>query len=476
PRPPAGKAPVAKEPAKPPAPPTVRTLLIETIDLVGPPGQAPSAAQRRLFTAVPGKDLAKREAARRIATDFARRAYRRPATAAEIDVLLSVFDLADGQDEVFSEAVKLMLKGALVSPQFLFITGDSGGDDPAGVAPLGDHELAARLSYFLWSTMPDDELAALADAGTLHEPARLAQQVRRLIADPRSVAFFDSFAAPWLGLDRLDALPVDEQRFPQLTPALRRAMYDEAAQFFGAVLREDRSLLELIDADFTYLNAPLAKLYGLEGEVKGPQLRRVALTDVNRGGLLTMPGVLAVTSLPNRTSPVKRGRWVLEQILGQPAPQPPMNVAALEQQDTPANAGLNLRGRTELHRRDPACAGCHRVLDPLGFGLENFDPLGRWRERDDTGLAVDATGELPGSGAFHSPHELKRALAARRDQICRALAGRLLAHALCRSLTGYDEIVADDLAAAIAADGCKLQSLVVAVATSYPFLNRRTER
>jgi len=252
-------------------------------------------------------------------------------------------------------------------------------------------------------------------------------------------------------------------------------MYDEAAQFFTAILREDRSLLDLIDADFTFVNAALARIYGLD-DVKGTQLRRVQLSDGGRGGILTMPGVLAVTSLPNRTSPVKRGRWVLEQLLGQPAPLPPMNVAALEKQDTAENANLNLRQRTERHRSDPACSNCHRVLDTIGFGLENFDAIGRWREQDDTGLPVDSTGELPGKISFRSPQQLKRIIAGRKDEICRALVDKMLAYALCRTLDGYDEVVAEDIAAAVAKDGYRLQTALIQIATSYPFLARRINR
>ena len=465
-----------KEAAKDKEIPTVRSVLIESLEVVGPPAAQPSETQRRLFVAMPDKDLSKRDAARRIAESFSRRAFRRPAEAAEIDVLLKVFDLADGQDEVFSESVKLMLKGVLVSPQFLFITDETKNRSSDGIVAIGEHQLAAKLSYLFWATMPDDELAALADSGTLRQPEVVTKQVRRLIADPRSSALFDGFGAQWLGLDKLDTLPFDEKKFPLMTKELRRAMHDEAAMLFATVLREDRSLLDLLDVDFTFVNASLAKIYGLEGEVKGAQMRRVQLTDANRGGILTMPGVLAVTSLPNRTSPVKRGKWVLEQVFGQAAPTPPMNVATLEQQDTKENSSLNLRQRTERHRHDPACAGCHRVLDVIGFGLENFDPIGRWREQDDTGLAVDASGELPGKVSFRSPRELKRIIAARKDEVCRALVGKLLAYALCRSLEGYDEVVADDIAAAVAKDGYKLSTAVMLVATSYPFLNRRIER
>ena len=454
----------------------VRTVLIDTIEVVGPPGARPSEAQKRLFVATPGKDLAKREAAQRIATAFARRAFRRPASEREIANLLKVFDLADGQGEVFANAIKLMLKAVLISPQFLFITPDDDGATGGDIVPVGAHQLAARLSYLFWATMPDDELAALADDGTLRDPAVLAGQVRRLIADPRAQVLFDTFGAPWLGLDALESLSIDTKKFPLMTKELRAAMYGEAAMLFTTMMRENRDVGEFISADYTFVNEALARVYGLGGDIKGPQLRRVALADDRRGGVLTMSGIMAATSLATRTSPVRRGRWVLQQLLGRTPVPPPMNVPALDQQDTPENAALSLRQRTERHRRDPACTGCHRVLDPLGFGLENFDPVGRWRERDDTGAPVDAAGELPGGIAFRTPQELKRALLTRKDEFCRSLIERFLGHALGRVPAGYDDVVVDDLAAAVARGGYRLQDLLVAVATSYPVLNRRIAR
>lgn len=460
-------------------PPTqeLRSALIESIEVTGPPAAKPSELQRRLFVATPGKDLTKRDAARKIAETFARRAYRRPAVADEIETLLKVFDLADQQDEVFSSSVKLMLKAVLVSPAFLYLTPDDGsisGKDGAIVA-IGDHQLAAKLSYLFWSTMPDDTLSALADAGKLRDPVVIAEQVRRLIADPRSRALFNGFGAPWLELHHIDDLAVDEKKFPLLTKDMRATMYEEAAMLFDTILREDRSVVEFIDSDYTFINATLAKVYGMEDSVKGAQMTRVTLTDRNRGGVLTLPGVLAVTSLPNRTSPVKRGAWVLDRVLGQRPPTPPADVPALEQQDTNA-IGLNLRQRTERHRADPACMGCHQTIDPIGFGLENFDVVGRWRERDDTGSPVDAVGELPGKQRFSTPSDLKRILITRKDDVCRALVQRILAYTLCRSLSGYDEVIADEIADAVAKDGYKFQTVWVKIATSYPFLNRRISR
>jgi mono/diheme cytochrome c family protein len=405
--------------------------------------------------------------ARQAARTLARRAYRRPPTEAEIDVLMRVYALAKSHPE----GMRLLVKAVIVSPQFLFITPDAVAG-PEDVVPLGDHQLASRLSYFLWATMPDAELSALADKGTLHQPEVLAAQARRLIADPRSRALFDGFGAQWLGLDKLSGKTFDAAKFPQMTPALRAAMVDEARLFFESVLRENKSVATFIEGDYAYVNETLASIYGLEG-VKGPELRRVALADPNRGGVLGMAGVLATTSFPTRTSPVNRGVWVLEQMLGQHVPPPPADVPTLENQDPRKVETLTLRQRTELHRTNPTCASCHRVLDPIGFGLENFDAIGRWREKDEGGGAIDASGELPGNVRFGSPKELKRIVAARRDDVARNLASRLLAYALGRGLDGYDEIVVERIAKAVAQDGYRMETLVVQVATSYPFTSRR---
>jgi len=408
---------------------------------------------------------------RQTATSLARKAYRRPATDAEIDVLMRVYALAVERGRSHPDAMRLLVKAVLVSPQFLFITPDKEAAE-GDIVPLGDHQLASRLSYLLWSTMPDAELSALADKGTLHEPEVLAAQARRLIADPRSRALFDGFGAQWLGLDKLAGKTFDAAKFPQMTPALRAAMLDEARLFFESVLRENRSLATFTDGDYAFVNETLAPIYGLEG-VKGPEMRRVPVTDPNRGGVLGMAGVLATTSFPTRTSPVNRGVWVLEQILGEHVPPPPADVPTLENQDPKKVEHLTLRQRTELHRTHPTCASCHQVLDPIGFGLENFDAIGRWREKDEGGGAIDASGELPGDVRFGSPKELKRIVAARRDDMARNLTSRLLAYALGRGLDGYDEIIVERIAKAVARDGYRMETLVVAIATSYPFTHRR---
>lgn len=451
----------------------------EVLNRVAPKNGPPTQVQRRLFgeKPPPGSDL--RAAAKKVARSLTRRAYRRPASEAELETLLGVFDLGMRNKVAYPAALRLMLKAVLVSPQFLFITPAMNGraEPQPGqtIAPLDDYQLASRLSYLLWATMPDAELSALADAGKLHEPATLRAQVKRLLADARSRALFDGFGAQWLGVGDLGAKTFDPAKFPQMTPELRTAMVDEARLFFDSIVRENRSVVDFVDSDTAFLNGALAPLYGMERTVTGPEMRRVKLKDANRGGILAMPGVLAATSFPNRTSAVKRGVWVLEQVLGEHVPPPPPNVPALDKQDPKTVENLTLRQRTELHRTNAVCANCHKTLDPIGFGLENFDAIGRWREKDDTGGTIDAAGELPGGKRFSSPRELKAIIAARKDELARNLTRRLLAYALCRQLEGYDEIVVDQVMETLTKDNYRMQTLITEIASSYPFGNRRIQ-
>ena len=443
--------------------------------VVAASGARRSRMQKQLSGKMSGPGADERAVARKVARSLARDAFRRPPSESELDVLLRVFDLARENKLAYPAALRLMLKAVLVSPQFLFITPAMEAGSGRSIIPLDDYQLASRLSYLLWATMPDAELSALADRGKLHEPAVLKGQVKRLLEDPRSRALFDGFGAQWLGLGSLESKTFDPAKFPQMTGAMRTAMYDEARLLFESIVRENRSVVSLVDSDYTFLNGTLATLYGLDKRVTGPRWRKVKLTDANRGGILGMPGILAVTSFPNRTSPVKRGVWVLEQVLGEHVPPVPPNVPSLEKQDKQTVENLTLRQRTELHRKDPTCANCHKVLDPIGFGLENFDAIGRWRDQDDAGGAIDAAGELPGGKHFTSPKELKAIIAARKSDLARNVTEKLLAYALCRQLEGYDEIVVDNLMEAIAKDGYRMQTLIIEIVTSYPFTHRRIQ-
>lgn len=443
--------------------------------VMAPPGQPPTEVQKRLFGDSPPAGSDPRATARKIARSLARRAYRRPPTEAELDVLISVYDLGRGNQLDDAGSLRLLLKAVLVSPQFLFITPAKVPDVGQTIVALDDHQLASRMSYLLWATVPDAELSALADEGSLHEPAVLRAQVKRLLADRRARALFDGFGAQWLGLDELHGKTFDLAKFPQMTREMRQAMYEEARMFFDSIVRENRRVVDFVDSDYTFLNGTLAKLYGLEQSVKGPEMRRVKLDDANRGGILGMPGILATTSFPNRTSAVKRGEWVLEQVLGEHVPPAPPNVPSLETQDKQAVANLTLRQRTELHRTNAVCANCHKLLDPIGFGLENFDAIGRWRDRDESGQAIDAAGELPGGKRFSTPKELKAILASRERDLAQNLTEKLLGYALCRPLEGYDEIVVDQILKAVAQDGYRMQSILIEIVASYPFTNRRVQ-
>ena len=443
--------------------------------IIAPEGQVPTAVQERLFGAPPTKDSDLRKQARKVARSLGRDAYRRPLTDEELDVLVDVYDLARDNELNHSSALGLMLKAVLVSPQFLFITPAGVPESKEEIVLLDDHQLASRLSYLLWSAPPDAELAALADEGKLHKADVLKAQVKRLLKDARSRALFDGFGAQWLRVNELDGQVFDPKTFPQMTPALRAAMMEEARLFFESIVRENQSVARFVDSDYTFLNEPLAKVYGLKQSVPGLEMRRVKLTNPNRGGILGMPATLAATSFPNRTSPVRRGVWVLEQVLGERVPPPPPDIAELEEQDHKEVKGLTLRQRTELHQSEATCRNCHKVLDPIGFGLENFDAIGRWREKNDEGLAIDSAGRLPNGKVFSSPAELKGLLAMKEADLARNLTERLMAYALGRQLEGYDQIVVDRLLAESAKDGYRVSSIISGVITSYLFTYRRIQ-
>ncbi|EEF61782.1 Protein of unknown function DUF1592 [Pedosphaera parvula Ellin514] len=412
-----------------------------------------------------------RATAKKIIAHFALQGFRRPAQKEEVDRLLSIYDTARKQGQDYEAAVKTALKGILVSPKFLFrVEQDRESSQPY---PVSDYELASRLSYFLWSSMPDDELFALASKNKLHEPAVLEQQVQRMLRDRKSKVFSDSFAGQWLRVRELktSAQP-DTNKFPEYTPALRDAMYAEVIEFFNSVVQEDRSVMDILDANYTYLNEDLAQLYGIDG-VHGRELQKVELKDANRGGVLGMSAVLTMTSYPLRTSPVLRGKWVLEQILGTPPPPPPPLVQSLPPNDHPVD-GLTLRQQLEKHRSNPNCAGCHSKMDPLGFGLENFDAIGRWRAEIEQ-KPVDASGVMPSGEKFTGPAELKKVLLNRKDDFARNLTEKMLAYALGRGLEYYDVPTVKEITKKLAESNYRSSVLIAEIVKSYPFQYRRNQ-
>ena len=441
--------------------------------IIAPKGQAPTAVQKRLFGSLPPKEADLRKEARKVARSLARDAYRRPASESELDVLTDVYDLGRKNDLDHTGSLSLMLKAVLVSPQFLFITPAGEPESKDKILPLDDYQLSSRLSYLLWSAPPDAELAALADKAELQKPGTLKKQVERLLKDKRGRALFDGFGAQWLRVNDLDGQVFDPKTFPLMTPALRNAMKEEARLFFESIVRENLSVSRFVDSDYTFLNEPLAKIYETSEPILGPKMRRVKLDNPNRGGILGMPATLAATSFPNRTSPVRRGVWVLEQILGERVPSPPPDIPELEEQEHKEIEGLTLRQRTELHQTEAACRNCHKVLDPIGFGLENFDAIGRWRDKNEEGLAIDSAGKLPNGRAFSSPAELKRLLAKRESELARNLTERFMAYALGRPLGGYDQVVIDRILENVAKEGYGTRSIISEVITSYLFTFRR---
>jgi hypothetical protein len=425
--------------------------------------------KERIFFTTKGWFDTDRSVARRILEHFATRGFRRPLETGELDRLLVVYDRARQRQVGFEVAVKAGIAAILVSPNFLFrIEADQPIDEPYRIS---DYELANRLSYFLWSSMPDEELFQLASKGRLHEPKILEQQVVRMIADNKSKVFTESFVSQWLRVRELKAAAQpDSGRFPEYTPSLRDAMYREVVQFFDSVVRENASLLRLISADYTFANADLARLYGIQ-KIDGETLRRVQLADANRGGVLGMAAILTLTSYPQRTSPVLRGKWVLEEMLGTPTPPPPPLVKSLPQDDAPVD-GLTLRQQLEKHRAQPECAACHVRMDPLGFGLENFDPIGRWRTRIGN-QAVDASGTLPGGVKFEGPAALRGVLLARKEEIIRNVTQKMLAYALGRGLEYYDTPTVNSIANAVARSDYRSTVLITEIVKSFPFTYRR---
>jgi hypothetical protein len=429
-------------------------------------------AKNRLFTMSPagGNTNACLE---QIIGGFASRAFRRPTTAAETKRLVNFAKDFLAKGESLENSVKLTCEAVLVSPNFLF-RGElqPNPDNPAQSYPIDEFALAARLSYFLWSSMPDGELFALAGKGKLRR--ELPKQVRRMLKDAKSDALVHNFAGQWLQLRNLKTMAPDRQVFPTFDDELRAAMAMETELFFKNIVREDRSLMEFLTADYTFVNEPLARHYGLKQRVTGQEFQRVLLKGSGRAGVLTHASVLTVTSNPTRTSPVKRGKWVLENLLAQPPPPPPPNVPPLSE-GTGAAASASLRERMEKHRQDPLCASCHVQMDPIGFSLENFDGIGAWRDRDGT-FPIDASGRLPGGDRFSGAGGLSSLLASKRkEQFLRCMAEKMLTYALGRGLEYYDRCALETIVAQMEKQDCRFSALIEAVVNSVPFQKRRGE-
>lgn len=467
-----------------------RNVAVENISVIGPLVQerGPTDAHRAVFFVQPNADddgnrlpgtdgrrrLTESAAARQIIERFASRAFRRPARASEVVALLGLYRDARREGDDYEQAVKLAITATLVSPNFLY----RAIDRPQAAGPdelytLSDYELASRLSYFLWSSMPDRRLLDLAERDELSNPDTLRQEVRRMLVDPKSAALVENFTGQWLLLRNLETKDVDPNLFPEYTEALRSAMKREAELFFDDILREDRSVLNLLSSEYTYLNGVLAEHYGIDG-VRGEAFMRVNLpADSPRGGVLTMAATLTVTSHPNRTSPVQRGQYVLDQLLGTPLPPPPPDVPPLEIATDAVGENATLREQLAAHVADPNCAVCHRRLDPIGLAMENFTATGAWRDREG-GSPIDAAGVLPGGERFDGPVELKVVLMQRQELFVENLTRKMLTYALGRGIEPFDRPTIKALTESVASNDYRMSALLEAIVLSDSFLKCRS--
>jgi hypothetical protein len=447
------------------------TPAIYQLTITGPydaQGVSATPSRSRIFTCTPDDAGAEEACAEDILSALMRRAYRRPIDAGEVETPLAFYRDARAQGD-FESGIGNALTSILVNPQFLFRV----ERDPDGAARpyrIGGLELATRLSFFLWSSIPDDELLETAIAGRLSDPAELERQARRMLADPRSGNLARNFAGQWLMLRNLDAVSPNPRLYPDFDDNLRQAFRQETELFFDSVLREDRSVLDLLRADYTFLNERLAKHYGVSG-IYGSRFRRVELDeDSKRGGLLRQGSILSVTSYATRTSPVIRGKWVLDNIYGAPPPPPPANVPALE--DNSVRAGLPMRERLAQHRNNPVCSSCHSTIDPVGFTLENYDAVGRWRDHSGDISTMDASGGLPGVGEFEGVDGLEAGLLSRPEQFAGRVTEKLLTFALGRGVEYYDAPAVRRILRETEADDYRFSSLILGIVKSVPFQMR----
>jgi mono/diheme cytochrome c family protein len=452
-------------------------IALYSVSIAGPfdPGAlTETPSRRRLFVCKPSSAAAEEACAKQIVSTVARRAFRRAVTDADIEAPLRFYKEARAEGS-FDDGIEMALRAVLASTEFLFRI----ERDPRNVAPqtpyrIGDVELASRLSFFLWSSVPDDELLNLAIAGTLSRPATLERQVKRMLADARAEALVSNFAGQWLYLRNLAATNPDARTFPDFDDNLRQAFRRETELFVESIMREDRSALDLLRANYTFVNERLAKHYGIPN-VYGSRFRRVSLDEESaRGGLLGQGSVLTVTSYANRTSPVLRGKWILENIVGTPPPPPPQNVPPLKDTDSDGRV-LSMRERMTQHRANPACASCHQLMDPAGLSLENFDAIGRWRIRTESGSAVDASGGLPDGSTFTGMSGLRSALLRKPELFVGTLTEKLMTYGLGRGLEYYDAPSVRKIVQNARTQDYRFSSLVLGIISSDPFQMRMSQ-
>ena len=449
-----------------------RNVYLSSFSVTGPVDVKvePSESFRRVFARMPEPGT-ESKTARELIASLVPRVYRRPVAAAEIERLGRLADAALADKAPFTEAMGVAVQAMLCSPNFLFRWElDPDALKPGAVRNLNDYEVASRLSYFLWSSMPDARLTELAAKGALLKGDTLRSEAKRMLADPRAQEFVHNFSSQWLQIRAVDEVEIEEKKFPKFSAKLRDAMKEETGLFFGAIVAEDRSIFELIETDFTFVNQQLAEHYGLPG-VQGGEFRRVKIPAGSpRGGVLSQGSVLIATSMPTRTSPVVRGKWVLEQMLGTPPPPPPANVPPLE--ETKVDKDASLRVRLEQHRANPDCAVCHAKIDPVGFTLENFDAIGAWRTEDGKNR-IDASGKFSDGANVDGFTGLKKYL--NGEKFARAFAQKLMTYALCRGIERSDKAALDAVQKQMAAGGYKMSALIAAVVTSDPFLKRKRD-
>ena len=454
-----------------------RNLYVRQIQLIGPENAEPPtypALHQRLVFAVPGAGKSVKQAATEVLQTFAKRAFRRAVSGDEVQKYVGLVErIANQDDGSYNEGIAVAMQAILVSPHFLFrVETDSRPDDPTNGHKVNQYELASRLSYFIWSSMPDDELIKLADRGQLQNPDTLTKQITRMLRDKKSRALTENFATQWLNLRVLDELTPDPDQFKTFNAKLKADMIRETEMLFESIVKDNRPITDFIDANYSFINERLAKHYDIRG-VKGNNFRRVSLKGSGRAGVLTHASVLTLTSNPTRTSPVKRGKWILENLLNDAPPDPPADVPDLDE-TAKEHPGMTLREQLALHRESPTCASCHKTMDPLGFGFERFDAVGKIRSLAD-GKPIDPSGELPSGESFSGALELVQIVKERREQFCRCLAEKMMTYALGRGLDYYDRCAIDQIYGRLDENELRFSSLVEGIVLSKPFLERRGE-